>query len=453
MKKVMMLLLVIAIWSISGVTLVQAQTTTDTAFQVINLSPTREANIFIKFYDQQGNEIYDLSDVISAGSSETYIQMNMGNAPPEGLGDTFSGSVVISSDQDVAAIVNQNTSNADDTLGYNGSYTGFSRGGGLFYLPIILNAFYGYHTEIAVQNTSNVPVDVQVTYSTSGCTDTENHLQPGAAVYFDNTETCGGGLDTNGSAVVTSTGGEVVAIVNQIGDTTPSVNLEQTYNGFAPADSDDTLYTPIALHEYYGFNSSFQVQNVSGAVMDICTIYSDGLQECVEDVVDGESATFLQGDETHTPNWTGSAIITNTTGGAMVGIVNQQSDRSSASFNMYTSGASTWALPSLLDEYYGFTSAFQVQNISGRTVDILVTYDDGASNRVDGVGHGGIATFIQAEEVGHTRNQAFSAIVRALIPGGGSAELGGDVVVVVNHDLIDPGAIDYQYSHNPMPLD
>ena len=276
-------------------------------------------------------------------------------------------------------------------------------------------------------------------------------MPPGAAVRFDNTQTCYGGLDSNGSAVVTVTEGEVVAIVNQIGDTAPSVNLQQTYNGFAPADSGNTLYAPIALNEFYGFNSSFQVQNISGDTMTICATYSDGVRECVEDVEDRASATFLQGYETHEPNWTGSAIVTNTIGGAMVGIVNQQSDKSAASFNMYIGGASMWALPSLLDEYYGFTSAFQVQNISGDIVDILVTYDDGVRRRIDGIAHGGVATFVQADEIGHTPNQAFSALVRSLAPG--TTELGGDIVVVVNHDLINPGAIDYQYSHNPMPLD
>ena len=91
----------------------------------------------------------------------------------------------------------------------------------------------------------------------------------------------------------------MVAVVNQIGDASPSANLEQTYNGFAPADGNSTLYAPIALHEYYGFNSSFQVQNISGAVMDICATYSDDLQMCVSDVADSGAATFLQGDETH----------------------------------------------------------------------------------------------------------------------------------------------------------
>lgn len=434
MKKIATLLMAVSLLVIPVV--VSAQTTTNTAFQVVNLSATNDASVAIVFYDALGVEVYTLNDTITAGSSKTYIQANMGTE----LGSTFNGSVVISSDQQVAAIVNQNTSNAGATEGYNASYTGFSEGNTTFYIPIVLNMYYGYHTEISVQNAGSSNVDVTVTYDTTGCTDTATALAPGAAVRFDNTQTCTGGLNSNGSASISATG-PVVAIVNQIGDTAPSVNLEQAYNGFAPVSGAATLYTPIALHDYYSFNSAFQIQNISGSAMDICATYSDGYFACQTGIADGASATFLQQGEPHAATWTGSATITNTTGGDMVGIVNQQGGNSAASFNMYAAGSTNWALPSLLYQYYSFTSAFQVQNISSGSVDITVTYDDGASASATGVAAGQVATFIQALETGHTANQAFSAVIAAT----------GDIVVVVNQDVITPGAIDYQYSYNAVP--
>jgi len=433
MKRIVTLLTVFALLAIPMVASAQGETT-NTAFQVVNLSESEAASITVVFYDADGNQTHSLDDTINAGASKTYIQANMGE-----LGVSFNGSVVISSDQEIAAIVNQNTSNADATSGYNASYTGFSEGDTAFYIPIVLNNFYGYRTEISVQNASSEAVDVTVTYDTPECTDQKLALPVGAAVRFNNTETCNGGLNANGSATITATG-PVVAIVNQISD---DADLEQTYNGFGLANAGSTLYTPIALHQFYGFNSSFQVQNLSGAEMDICATYSDGLQECVAGVADGASATFLQGNEAHAAGWTGSAIITNTTGGNMVGVVNQQGGNSAASFNMYTGGATKWSLPSLLYQYYGFTSAFQVQNVSGDVVDITVTYDDGASASADDVADGDVATFIQNNETGHTPNQAFSAVIEAT----------GEIVVVVNQDVLTPGNIDYQYSYNAVPLE
>lgn len=438
MKKLTILLVVLTLLAIPMSVGAQS-VTTNTAFQVVNLNQSADATVTITFYDANGGVTYAITDdTIAAGSSKTYIQSGETN-----LGTSFDGSVIISSDQEIAAIVNQNTADATPaTTGYNGSYTGFSEGSDTFYIPIVLNAYYGYHTEISVQNASTGPVDVTVTYDTAGCTDVKTTLAVGAAVRFDNTATCSGGLSGNGSASISATG-PVVAVVNQIGDTLPSINLEQTYNGFAPANSGPTLYTPIALHHYYTFNSSFQVQNISGGAMDICATYSDGLQTCVNSVADGAAATFLQEPEAHAENWGGSATITNTTGGDMVGIVNQASGVSASSFNMYTAGATNWALPSLLYQYYGFTSAFQVQNVSNGDVDITVTYDDGTTASALAVPAGGVApAFVQDAESGHAVGVAFSAMVVAT----------GDIVIVVNQDVLLPGAIDYQYSYNATAL-
>lgn len=429
MKKLTVLLVVVSLLAIPAVA--QAQTTT-TAFQVVNLSSTATANIVVTFYDLNGVVAYTMNDTINAGSSKTYIQAAMSGVP-----SGFNGSVVISSDQQIASIVNQNTTGA---AVYNGSYTGFSAGNTSFYLPVILNNYYGYHTEVSVQNASSAPVNVTVTYSTPGCTDTKTSLAVGAAVRFNNKQTCSGGLNANGSATISATG-PVVAMVNQIAGSSPGpvTNKEQTYNGFSPTDGAAILYAPIALYAYYGYNSSFQVQNISGAPMNITATYSDGRVMTVNNVAHGQAATFLQHLEGHAPGWTGSAVITNNTGGNMVGIVNQASAKNASSYNMFSGGSTQWALPSLLKAYYGFNSAFQVQNISGGPVNITVTYDDGVTASATNVPNNSVATFIQAGEA-HASGWAGSARVTAT----------GNVVVVVNQE--GPGTGDMQYSYNGVSL-
>lgn len=426
MKKLAMVVLVITMMVVP--LMASAQTTTNTAFQVVNLSDTTAANIVVTFYDTSGAETHSFSDTINASSSKSYAQANMSE-----LGTTFDGSVIVASDQEIAAIVNQSTTGSS---AYNGSYTGFATGSDTFYLPVVLNNFFGWYTEISVQNASSNPVDVTVTYS-SGCTDTATALGAGAAARFDNRNTCSGGLDPNGSATISATG-PVVAMVNQI---SPNGNKEQTYNGFSPSDGNDTLYTPIALKNYFNFNSSFQVQNISGASMDIIATYSDGVVTTVTNVADGDAATFAQRNEAHSDNWAGSAIITNSTGGAMVGIVNQASSKGKASsFNMFSGGSAEWALPSLLHDYYGgYNSSFQVQNISGAPVNISVTYSDGLTASATNVPDNGVALFAQGPEA-HATRWGGSAIVSAT----------GDVVIVVNQDA--PGTIDKQYSYNAVPL-
>jgi len=428
MKKIMALIMVLAVLAVPMAA--SAQTTTTTGFQVANLSETNDANITIVYYNTDGTEAYTATDTITAGQSKTYLQAAMETE----LGDTFSGSVVISSNEEIAAIVNQNTKGDSR---YNASYTGFTEGGDTFYLPVVLNNYYGWVTEISIQNAGSDPVNVTVNYSTSGCTDTATNLAAGAAVRFDNSESCSSGLDANGSATI-SAPGPVVAVVNQIN---ANGEKEQTYNGFAPADGGATLYNPIALKAYYTFNTAFQVQNISGAPMDICATYSDGIdQVCETNVADGASAMFNQAGETHADGFQGSAVITNTTGGNMVGIVNQASPSGKASsFNMFAEGATKWALPSLLKAYYEYNSGFQLQNISGGPVNITVTYSDGEVETAENVANGASAAFQQSVE-GHVDGWNGSATVEAT----------GAIVVVVNQDA--PANFDKQYSYNAVPL-
>jgi hypothetical protein len=160
-----------------------------------------------------------------------------------------------------------------------------------------------------------------------------------------------------------------------------------------------------------------------------------------EDIADGESATFLQATEAHASNFTGSVIVTNDTGGDMVAIVNQASSGGKASsFNMFSQSSTKWALPSLLHAFYGYNSAFQVQNVSGGLVDITVSYSDGTVSSAFNVADNDVASFIQALE-SHPNTWSGSAIVEAT----------GGVVVVVNQDA--PADFDKQYSYNPVPAE
>ncbi|MBN1887676.1 MAG: hypothetical protein JW850_06785 [Thermoflexales bacterium] len=435
MKK-LVALLTVGMIVLGLVPLASAQTsTTNTGVQVVNLSSTTTANITFTYYRQNGTTLF-FNDTIDAGGSKVYAQASEPTLSGEA---TFNGSVVISADQPVAAIVNQSTASSTGGYRFNGSYTGFSQGSTSFYVPVALRAYYNFSTEISVQNAGTGPVDVDVTYSTTGCTDSMDALPAGAVVRFDNTATCSGALESNGSATITATG-PVVAVVNQMNKT---ANKEQTYNGFAPADAGPVLYSPIALRAYYTFNSAFQVQNVSGAAMDITVTYSDGISRTITGVADGAAAMFAQTAEAHALGWAGSAKVTNSTGGNMVGIVNQSNPAGKASsFNMFTSGANRWVLPSLLRAYYGYNSGYQIQNVGDTAVTVNVTYSDGQHNMTGVVIEPGqvAGPYAQTAEADHGVSWSGSAVVEST----------GPIVIVVNQDA--PGEFDRQYAYNAVPV-
>jgi hypothetical protein len=90
-------------------------------------------------------------DTVAAGGSNTYY--------PIGASDGFNGSVVISSDQQIAAIANV-------LRGTQGSsYGGFTSGAETVSLPLINKNNYGIDTWFNVQNTGAASATVTVSYS------------------------------------------------------------------------------------------------------------------------------------------------------------------------------------------------------------------------------------------------------------------------------------------------
>ena len=110
-----------------------AQFTTVTSFQVQNLTGS-PANVTLQFYDVNGDIVAaaTLSDTIDPNSSKLYTQANNPNLP-----SGFNGSVVVESDQPIAAIAVQEARDASDRV-YQGTYGGFSaeQASDIFYLPI-----------------------------------------------------------------------------------------------------------------------------------------------------------------------------------------------------------------------------------------------------------------------------------------------------------------------------
>ena len=117
-----------------------------TSYMIQNLSTTEEANVVVTYYDSSGVAVSgaDQTLTIAAGGQSTVVQYT----DDPNLDGVYSA--VVSSDQPVAVIVNQQT--APTGLGYMSStppfasYTGFDEGSTQVTLPEIMHNWYGYYT-------------------------------------------------------------------------------------------------------------------------------------------------------------------------------------------------------------------------------------------------------------------------------------------------------------------
>ncbi|MGB5933466.1 MAG: hypothetical protein WBH57_10425, partial [Anaerolineae bacterium] len=136
MRKLIPLTIALLIALLLSVGIAGAQAYTYTSgFQVQNLESST-ANITITFYPQGTGSPIDVNDTIAGNSSKTYF-------PLTAVSDGFNGSVVISSDKDIRAIVNLLGSGPGSV---GASYTGFSAGSTQVNLPLIMRNNSGYNT-------------------------------------------------------------------------------------------------------------------------------------------------------------------------------------------------------------------------------------------------------------------------------------------------------------------
>ena len=337
-----------------------------TGFQVQNLSDTDTANIVVVYYNQDGTEDSQASQAIDPGSSFTFF--------PVSASAGFDGSVVISSDQPVAAITNI----LGDGLAFGASYESFSGGTETVSLPLIMKDNSGFNTWFNVQNTGSAPVDVAISYSDSTCSDSVTGLQPGAAETVpQDTHSC---LPAGyvGSATVTAAGGSVVATVLQVGPDTLFA-----YNGFTGGSMAPVM--PLINANNAGFITGVQVQNAGVAATDVTVDYTPtpgNGTACSETktVAPGASATFalyaftLSGDPAPGTNdcalgatFIGSGTVSQSGSEPLVGIVNQLNIAAAkgAAYNAFDPAAASDSIvmPLIMDRNSGFWTGFNIQNV------------------------------------------------------------------------------------------
>jgi hypothetical protein len=225
-----------------------------------------------------------------------------------------------------------------------------------------------------------------------------------------NSYTVDGGIAPNGAVsifvpaqVAGLASGQYSAVVNSTEQVKATVNTASTNSPTAPwtafgyegADmtmSSSTLYFPGLYKDYFGFNSEIVVQNV-GTENTTASIqlYNQRTGDAVGGAISlgaalepNQSRTFslTERSEVAGGNANGlySAIVTSTGDVQVTGIANiwrSGDPNGTSSYNAMTEGSNTLYAPALYKNYYGFTSALTIQNISSANAVVTVDYPTG----------------------------------------------------------------------------
>jgi len=272
--------------------------------QVANLD-TQPATVTIEFYNTSGGLVYTYVDptTIAAGDARTYYVPSI---LPDSAATSFRGSAVVSSERNIAAIVNEN---AGSGAGYDmppgilrGSYTGIraAETASALYMPVALKAYYGFNSQLVVQNagaTANITFEFFDASGVSVATYVASNVGANASaiVELDTLTPTTGSIPSGfGGSVKVTSGSNLAGMVNNMTSSEPAVL--QTYNAFSGSDGGTTLYAPALFNDYYGYVSSLQVQNVGSVATDIQVAYSDGIVKTATGVGPNQAGFVLPAD-------------------------------------------------------------------------------------------------------------------------------------------------------------
>lgn len=433
MKKIALFLVVGLITLLLFSTAAAQPASYDSGFQVQNLSATDDANVVITYYNKDGSVDTTVSATIAADSSTTFF--------PIGASVGFDGSVVISSDQEIAAITNV----LGDGFDFGASYGGFSAGAASVNLPLIMKDNYDYSTWFNVQNAGSADTTVTVTYGGTSCTETAT-IEPGAAATFDQaTNSCLASGFVGAATVTADSGGSIVATVIETG-----VSTLYAYNGFTGSSTEPVM--PLVQANNVGYQTGVQIQNTGSSSTSVTVSYTPAGTgtACTETqtIAAGESETFalyamsLPGSTSTTctfgQHFIGSGEVTgNTTDQGLVAIVNQTDfiDKGSA-YNAFdpASATTTLVMPLIMDDNYDYFTGFNVQNSDTSTIDLTCTFSNSSQ------------TVTATLDPGEALNHLQLGVLPAGYVGSATCTADGNILGVVNElNLVSGGDSLFSY--------
>jgi hypothetical protein len=337
------------------------------------------ATVSITFVKEDGTEI--TPNPLNSGKSNPFdlsagesFEVHVPSIPNLAAGRY---SVIVSSTQEVVAIVNLIGENAAKTVFYNGSYSGASTGASPVYLPAFAYKYYGWNSLISIQNTGTGPANVTVNFTClNGATSSvsKSNLAKGAAVHFDLETSPPSGMPAGctGSAVITSSQ-PVVVVDNQ----SAAGGGTQSFNSFADGASE--VFVPALYNKYYTWDSSLNIVKIGSGTSTVQVSYSDGgSSSCT--LTDGSPSCQLYMPTEHSAVGKFAATIT-ASGQPIVAIANAANPSNQAqTYGGFAGGSGTVGLPTTMKKYYGWDTAFTCQNVGSVSTSLNISYQGYVGN-------------------------------------------------------------------------
>jgi hypothetical protein len=396
-----------------------------TAFRIQNLESSAAVTCDYTFYDAAGVAKFTSgqSPAINAGDSLFVYVPNISGL----TSGSYSG--VVGCTGKVAAVAN--FSDADSGASFNG----VSAAGTTWYAPGIYDNYFNYYSSVVVQNATGSPVNITLDIFAAGSStpvksQTISGVQQYASVSFEQEGASELADNQPYSARITATG-NVAPVVTVYGKGSANNQL-YSYNPFQSGAT--TLYAPVVMKNYYGYNSALIVQNMGSAETTVTVNYSPGHSQS-QAVAAGASWTIYVPGQAALPSGPAglfSAVVSSTGGQPLALLVNESNAYNrAASYVGFSGGSGDVRTPVLEKRYVNYSSSVTCQMISGGPADITIQYFDTSGSlgttTATGVGNGQTHLFLQPNT--------------PYIPAGwiGSAKVtsSGQIACVVNQDMID----------------
>ena len=263
-----MSMMVILSLTIGGATAASTAKSLSTNFTLINMNKDVDAVVTVQYLKDDGS----VWDALDTNESFT-VPKNYGQIQIRQYFDTTMtggrGSAVVTSSQQLGAI---SQIQARGQVPTQGAYSGVNAGSDKYYVPLAAsnrNTASGLaNTQIVIQNVSSAAVNVSVALingnATTAYTKSISNLAAGVSFYYDLSEETNLPANWLGSAVVTSTGGNITVISNFF--TGP--DAMQTFNAFAIESLGPKWVVPLFfIRLSNGLSTVVTVQNLSGGTI------------------------------------------------------------------------------------------------------------------------------------------------------------------------------------------
>lgn len=397
------------------------------------------ATVQLLFYPTGGGSpiTVNLPTIQPGKSYEQFI----GNNVPSGV-QNGQYSIVVQSNQPVVAMANLSSSNPF----YNGSYRGLNESDTAtrMSVPGLKRDYYNWDSTMVVQNAGSLSANVRITYYKVPGTGTKvvnDTINAGASKSYDLATITDLGTRYNGSAIVESTNNQKLAVIVNNRSRYLDGQL-QSFNGFNPANVGSKAYVPQLTHNYYGWISSLDIQNVGDVATTITVKYSNPAiaDDVFTNVAPGDSRSIYYGQAKYpSGNSNGrfaATVSASSSSHKIVAIANAARDivpAKSSSYSGFADGSTTIDIPSLFNNYYNWYASMNIQNVDTAAANITVTYSYGGSDTFTNVAPGASREIFygQAKYPSGNTNGKFSATV--------TSPNGKKLVAIVNQEVINIG--------------